>query len=521
MLAALARTSADLAATRSRGAKVARIAETLRGCNGNEIGLAALWLTGEAAPRRLGIGPAQVRAALTVAPAAAATLTVTETAERLAAISDIAGPGSKARREEALSALFAKATAAEQPFLARLLLGELRQGALAALVGDAIAAAFDIPAATVRRARMLSGDIAEVAATARRDGRPGLDAIGLRLFRPVQPMLAQPAADLDEALAALDQPLLEYKLDGARVQIHKDGGEVRVYSRKGNEVTAAVPEIVEAVGALSAASIVLDGETLALAGDGHPLPFQTTMRRFGRHQDDPALRESLPLTFFCFDCLALGGETLIDRPTLERHAALAESLPPGLIIPRTTAEEPEQAAAFLRQALAAGHEGLMVKDREAAYAAGGRGSHWLKIKQAHTLDLVVLAAEWGSGRRSGWLSNLHLGARGEHGFVMLGKTFKGLTDATLAWQTEQLLAREVARDGPVVHVRPELVVEIALNELQHSSQYPGGLALRFARVKRYRGDKSAAEADTIEQVQGLFARQIAYGQHTLPDAVQT
>jgi DNA ligase-1 len=519
MLAALAQTSSDLAATRSRGAKIARIAETLRGCGPHEIGLAALWLTGEAAPRRLGIGPAQVRAALAVPPAAAPALGIAETAERLAAIADIAGAGSKVRREEALGALFAQATPDEQQFLARLLLGELRQGALASLVGDAIAATFDIPAASVRRALMLSGDIMEVGETARREGRAGLDAIGLRLFRPVQPMLAQPAEDLDAALTALDRPLLEYKLDGARVQIHKSGDEVRVYSRQGNEVTPAVPEIVAAVGALPAVSLVLDGETLALAPDGSPLPFQTTMRRFGRHQDDPALRERLPLRFFCFDCLALAGDTLIDRPTLERHAALADTLPPDLIIPRLMAGDAAQAAAFLEQALGAGHEGLMAKDRDAPYAAGGRGSHWLKIKQAHTLDLAVLAAEWGSGRRSGWLSNLHLGARGDDGgFVMLGKTFKGLTDETLAWQTEQLLAREIARDGHVVHVRPELVVEIAFNELQQSSQYPGGLALRFARVKRYRGDKSAAEADTIGSVRALFARQVAYRERGLPDA---
>jgi DNA ligase-1 len=520
MLSALAQTSRDLAATRSRGAKVARIAETLRGCGADEIGLVALWLTGEAAPRRLGIGPAQVRAALTTAaPAAEPTLGIGETAERLSAIADIAGAGSKARREQALGALFARATAEEQQFLARLLLGELRQGALAALVADAIAAAFEIPAASVRRALMLSGDVTEIAAVAREQGRAGLDAVGLRLFRPVQPMLAQPAADLDQALAALDRPLLEYKLDGARVQIHKDGGEVRVYSRQGNEVTAAVPEIVDAIGALPAASLVLDGETLALAADGSPLPFQTTMRRFGRHSDDPALRERLPLRIFCFDCLALAGETLIDRPTLERHAALVDSLPPDLIIPRISADDTGKAAAFLRQALAAGHEGLMAKDRLAPYAAGGRGSHWLKIKQAHSLDLVVLAAEWGSGRRSGWLSNLHLGARdGDGGFAMLGKTFKGLTDQLLAWQTEQLLAREIGREGHVVHVRPELVVEIAFNELQQSRQYPAGLALRFARVKGYRLDKTALQADSIEQVRALFAQQVAYREKGLADA---
>jgi DNA ligase-1 len=295
------------------------------------------------------------------------------------------------------------------------------------------------------------------------------------------------------------------------VQIHKQGDTVQVYSRQGNPVTAAVPEAVDAVAALPARELVLDGETLALAADGRPLPFQTTMRRFGRQSDDPDLRARLPLTVFCFDCLALDGATLIDAPTRERHRALAETLPPGLVIPRLADADRTAAEGFLQAALAAGHEGLMAKDPDAPYAAGGRGSHWLKIKQAHTLDLVVLAAEWGSGRRRGRLSNLHLGCRdGAGGFLMLGKTFKGLTDQLLAWQTAQLLARELGRDGQVVHVRPELVVEVAFNELQRSRQYPAGLALRFARVKRYRPDKSAAEADHIDTVRALFDRQVAY-----------
>jgi DNA ligase-1 len=358
---------------------------------------------------------------------------------------------------------------------------------------------------------MLRGDIAEVATITRRTGRAGLDALRLQVFRPLMPMLAQPADDLDDALAQLPDATLEYKLDGARVQVHKSGDNVRVFSRQGNEVTAAVPEVVEAVGALTATELVLDGETIALAADGRPLPFQTTMRRFGRHSDDAELRARLPLSLFCFDCLALDGETLIDAPTRERHRALTDAVPPELIVPRLQGADGERAAAFLQAALAAGHEGLMAKHPDAPYAAGGRGSHWLKIKQTHTLDLVVLAAEWGSGRRRGWLSNLHLGCRdGDGGFLMLGKTFKGLTDERLAWQTEALLSRETARDGHVVHVRPELVVEVALNELQRSRQYPAGLALRFARVKRYRPDKTAAEADSIEAVRALFDRQVAY-----------
>jgi len=508
---ALAATSADLVATRSRGAKVARLAALLRDAAAADIGTAARWCTGEAAPRSLGIGPAQVRAAVAAESAATATLTVADTMATLTAVAGMTGAGARARRAQALAELFARATAAEQQFLRRLLLGELRQGAQASLVVEAIAKAFGIPPERVRRAQMLRSDIAEVAVIARSEGRPGLDALRLQLFRPLQPMLAQPAQDLDDALCQLRRPILDYKLDGARVQIHKRGDLVRVFSRQGNEVTAAVPEIIAAVGDLPARELVLDGETLALAADGRPQPFQVTMRRFGRHSDDPELRARLPLTVLCFDCLACDGATLIDAPTRERHAALTDALPPALVIPRLVDGDAAAAAGFLRAALAAGHEGLMAKDPHAPYAAGGRGSHWLKIKQAHTLDLVVLAAEWGSGRRSGWLSNLHLGCRdGAGGFLMLGKTFKGLTDALLAWQTEQLLSRAVARDGPVVHVRPELVVEVACNELQESRHYPAGLALRFARVKAYRGDKTAAQADHIDGVRARFHGQLAY-----------
>ncbi|MGB5835181.1 MAG: ATP-dependent DNA ligase [Thiohalocapsa sp.] len=510
-LAALAQVSAELAATRSRVAKTNRLADFLRTCSPDGVGIAALWLTGETGKDKLGVGPALVRTASTTPPRSTPSLTLPEACQRLADIGAITGDGSKARRARVLAALFAAATKHEQGFLARLLLGELRQGALASLVVDAIAEAFDIETATVRRAWMLCADVAEVAAVARRDGQAGLAQVGLILFRPIQPMLAQPADDIADALARIRQPILEYKLDGARVQIHKRGAEVRVFSRQGNDVTTALPEIVAAISALSEAELVIDGETLALASDGSPLPFQTTMRRFGRHGDDPQLRSQLPLTLFCFDCLACGGETLIDSATGVRHSALADSVPSSFIIPRQTDRTPDQAAAFLTAALAAGHEGLMAKDRDAPYAAGGRGSHWLKIKQVHTLDLVVLAAEWGSGRRAGRLSNLHLGVRDQDGgYLMLGKTFKGLTDYLLDWQTEQLLAREIGRNGHVVHVRPELVVEIAFNELQQSRQYPAGLALRFARVKRYRPDKTCPEADHINAVRALFARQVAY-----------
>jgi len=516
-LASVAETSLALAKLRARGAKVSRLADLLRTCSVDEVGTVALWLTGESGRDRLGVGPAQVYIATTTPACSSPRLTVTETRARLTDIAAITGGGSKARRVQAMAALFAVATGDEQSFLARLLLGELRQGALAALVIDAIGQAFDTPLASIRRAWMLRGDIAEVAVIAHRSGRAGIETVGLTLFHPVQPMLAQPAADVDDALARIDRPILEYKLDGARVQIHKRRNDVRIFSRQGNDVTAALPEIVAQIGGLPEAELVLDGETLALTTDGGPLPFQTTMRRFGRHSDDPELRARLPLTLFCFDCLACGGQTLIDAPARRRHSALTETLPPALIIPREPDADADRAKAFLAAALAAGHEGLMAKDRDAPYAAGGRGSHWLKIKQAHTLDLVVLAAEWGSGRRSGWLSNLHLGARDGHGdYLMLGKTFKGLTDQLLAWQTEQLLAREIGRDEQCVHVRPELVVEVAFNELQQSRHYPAGLALRFARVKRYRSDKTALDADRIDTVRELFARQVAY--QPQPDA---
>jgi DNA ligase-1 len=511
LLADLVAASSAIAATRSRSAKVATIGDLLRRCEPVEVGLAALWLSGETAQGRLGIGPAQAKAALASPASPAPRLKLLELDRRLVELSTVAGGGSKARRTELLGAAFAEATEEEQQFLARLVLGELRQGALTGLLLEGIARAADVPIASVRRAQMLSADLRLVAETALRDGAAGLAGIGLRLLHPIEPMLAQPADDIDDALARIGRPILDYKLDGARVQVHRQGDAVRVFSRQGNDVTVAVPEVVAAVAALPARELIIDGETLALSNDGRPLPFQTTMRRFGRHSDDPALRARLPLKLFAFDCLHRDGETLIDASTLERHAALADALPPHLIIPRQSGADPDTAAAFLAEALALGHEGIMAKDPAAPYVAGGRGGHWLKVKQTHTLDLVVLAAEWGSGRRRGWLSNLHLGARDDDGrLLMLGKTFKGLTDAMLTWQTERLLALEVARDGNIVHVRPELVVEIAFNELQRSRQYPAGLALRFARVKRYRPDKPTADADHIDQVRAIFQRQLAY-----------
>jgi len=374
---------------------------------------------------------------------------------------------------------------------------------------DAIAQAAALPAADVRRAAMYAGGLPAVAKGALAEGAKGLAAFSIQLLQPVQPMLAQPAEDIRAALAQLGVAAFDWKLDGARVQVHKAGDEVRVFTRSLNDVTGAVPEVVEAVRPLAARELILDGEAIALAPSGAPHPFQVTMRRFGRKLDVEAMRGELPLSVFFFDCLRRDAEDLVDRPARERFDALAAALPSGLVIPRLVTGDPAAAEAFFEDAVGRGHEGVIAKALDAPYEAGRRGSTWLKLKRAQTLDLVVLAAEWGHGRRNGWLSNLHLGAldpaRGE--FVMLGKTFKGLTDEILAWQTEAFLARAIARDAYTVYVRPEIVVEIEFNELQASPQYPGGLALRFARVKRYRPDKRPDEADTIETVRAIYAAQ--------------
>nr|WP_275937443.1 ATP-dependent DNA ligase [Sorangium cellulosum] len=421
------------------------------------------------------------------------------------------GPGSAATRRAALGRLLARATDAERDFFARLLIGELRQGALEAVMVEAVARAASIPPASLRRAVMLAGDAAEVAKAALLEGGAGLERFSLQLLRPIQPMLAQAADDIASALGELRTVALEWKIDGARVQVHKDGDDVRVFSRSLNPVTKAVPEIVEAVRALPARSLVLDGEAIALREDGRPHPFQVTMSRFGRTQDIAALRAQLPLRALFFDALHVDGEDLLDRSGRERAAALRQVLDRSLRVPRIELPTVAEAEAFFADAIARGHEGVMAKALAAPYEAGRRGSSWLKVKCAHTLDLVVLAVEWGSGRRRGLLSNLHLGARdpASGAFVMLGKTFKGMTDEMLAWQTKQLLELEISRDAHTVYVRPELVVEVAFDGVQASPQYPGGVALRFARVKRYRSDKSAAEASTINEVRALHAGALA------------
>jgi DNA ligase-1 len=456
-----------------------------------------------------GIGWATIRDTESAAHAERPELTLVEVDATLERIARAGGAGSVAERTRMLGALFARATEQEQAFVARLLIGELRQGALEGLMIEAVAAAAALPPETVRRAAMVAGGVPAIATSALTDGAAALSRYAIALFQPLAPMLAQPADDIDDAMARIPMAALEWKVDGARVQVHKDGDTVRIYSRTGNEVTHAAPEVVDAMRAARARRLILDGETIALKANGAPYPFQDTMRRFGRALDIEAMRATMPLSVFFFDCMRRDNDDLVPAPAAVRFEALTAVLPSDLMIPRLVTSDVAAAQGFYDDALERGHEGVMVKALDASYDPGARSAKWLKVKRAHTLDLVVLAAEWGHGRRRGWLSNLHLGARdpASGDFVMLGKTFKGMTDAMLAWQTEELLKREITRDEWTVRVRPELVVEIAFNDLQASPRYPGGLALRFARVKGYRPDKSAADADTIDTVRAIFAKQ--------------
>ncbi|MEA2624726.1 MAG: ligase 1 [Candidatus Binatota bacterium] len=510
-LAELVGASADVAQTAARSAKIARLAEVLRKGTPEEVPIAIAFLSGGPRQRKLGVGPSMLRRALPVDAAAGPSLELVEVDRAFGEVAAETGAGSSGRRIERLRDLFRRATADERDFLFRVGIGELRQGALEGIMFDAVAAAYAVPAADVRRAAMASGDLGAVAAAAARDGAAGLAQFSIVLFRPIQPMLAHTAGDVGEAVGRLGEAALEYKMDGARVQIHKSGEHVEVFTRTLKPVTDSVPEIVEAVRALPAREIILDGEAIALEPGRRPHPFQVTMRRFGRRLDVERLRRELPLETFCFDVLWMDGGSLVDAPAAERWSILEGVLPEALRIPRIRSADAAEARRFFERAIEAGHEGVMAKSLDARYEAGRRGQAWLKVKPARTLDLVVLAAEWGHGRRHGWLSNLHLGARDPRtgGFVMLGKTFKGMTDEMLAWQTEQLLALEVARDEWTVHVRPELVVEIAFSDVQESSHYPGGMALRFARVKRYRTDKRAEDADTIDAVQALAPESVA------------
>jgi len=507
LLAEVVRASAAVASTSSRRAKIRVIADCLLALAPEEIEIALPWLSGDIRQGKLALGYASLKSAMGN-PASSASLTVQEVDGAFKGLKAIKGKGSAAARESELKNLFGKATAEEQDFLLRLIVGELRQGALEGVMLEAVAAAAELPGAEIRRAATHAGGIPQVARAALTGGKDGLQQFEIKPMQPVLPMLAQPAEDVAAALKDLGRALLEWKLDGARIQVHKSGSEVRVFTRNLNDVTARVPEVLTALKDVPS-SLILDGEAIALRSDGRPHPFQVTMRRFGRKLDVEALRGELPLSVFFFDCLLRDGKTLMDAGAGERRKALEASLPATLLTPSLVTDDVKEAEAFYADALSRGHEGLMAKALDAPYEAGRRGAGWLKIKSAHALDLVVIAVEWGSGRRKGWLSNLHLGARDPRtgGFVMLGKTFKGLTDETLEWQTRELLAREARRDEWTVYVRPELVVEIAFNDVQQSSQYPGGMALRFARVKGYRPDKRADEADTIDTVRRIFEAQ--------------
>ena len=509
-LADLVATSAAVAQTPGRNAKRAALAACLLRLEPAEVAAGVHYLAGTLPQGRVGVGPALLRRCATGRVAVVPTLEIADLERVLDKLAGAKGKGAAVVRHEQLQTLFADATAAERRFLIGLLLGELRQGALEGVMMEAIARAWQVAPSEVRRAFMLSGDLATTASIAATAGEAGLQQVRLRVGTPLRSMLAQTADSLNDVFVHLDsavQPLvLDWKMDGARVQVHKDGDDVAVFSRRLNDVSASVPEVVAAVRSMPASTLVLDGEAIVLAADGRPQPFQTTMRRFGRRRDVEAMRLALPLSVLFFDCLHAAGEDLIGEPCAARLRRLDAAVPPRNLMPRCVTDQPAAAAAFLRDALANGHEGVMAKQPGAPYQAGGRGAAWLKVKHSHTLDLVVLAAEWGSGRRRGWLSNLHLGARDDAsgGFVMLGKTFKGLTDALLKWQTEALLELAVERSRAVVHVAPELVVEIAFNDVQTSPRYPGGVALRFARVKRYRQDKTASEADTLATVRALL-----------------
>jgi DNA ligase-1 len=503
----LVQVSAAVASTPGRLEKISKLAALLARLTPDEVPIAVGFLTGWPRQGKLGVGWATVTGARDCPPAAGSSLELSDVDVVFDQLTTVRGKNSSAERARVLNELFARATAEEQQFIGNLLVGEVRQGALEGVLLEAIARAANLPADRVRRAAMMAGDLGTVARAALGEDREtALAQYQLQLFRPVQPMLADSAPTVADALSAGAPVAVEWKLDGARIQVHRQGDRVAVYTRSLNNVTDAVPEVIEAVTALAAQELILDGEVIALAPDGRPLSFQDTMRRFGRRLNVLKLRDELPLTAFFFDVLLHDGETLIDEPLATRLERLAAVLPPPLRVPRIVTENADEAARFQAEAIASGHEGVMVKLLSASYAAGRRGSAWLKVKEARTLDLVVLAVEWGSGRRQGWLSNIHLGARdpASGGFVMLGKTFKGMTDEILEWQTKEFLAREVRREGHVVHVRPELVVEVAFNEVQRSTQYPGGVALRFARVKGYRPDKNASEADTIDAVRAFL-----------------
>src|SRR6266516_3124933 len=503
----LVEVSAAVAGTTGRLEKISKLAGLLARIPPDDAPIAIGFLTGWPRQGKIGVGWATVSFARNHEAAMEPSLELRDVDTAFDQLLSVRGKKSGSERARLLGELFARATPEEQHFLGNLIVGEVRQGALEGVMLEAIAKAAGLPADRVRRAVMMAGDLGAVTRAVLGDDREtALAQYQLEIFRPVQPMLADSASTVGNALTANVPASVEWKLDGARIQVHRRDDRVAVYTRNLNDVTAAVPEVVEAVRALPARELILDGEVIALASDERPHSFQTTMRRFGRRLDVSKLREELPLRPFFFDLLFHNGESIVDEPLSARLVRLDIVAPTSLQVPRLVTADPEEAMRFQADALARGHEGVMVKSLSAPYAAGRRGSAWLKVKAARTLDLVVLAVEWGSGRRKGWLSNIHLGARdpATGGFVMLGKTFKGMTDEMLKWQTKELLDREVRRDGHIVFVRPDRVVEVAFNDVQRSPHYPGGVALRFARVKGYRPDKSAAEADTIDAVRAFL-----------------
>jgi DNA ligase-1 len=525
------RTSAAVAATASRLAKIDQIAALLADVPSDEIAVAVSFLAGDLTQRQIGVGYAALadllggygqaaRPSADLAPASAvAELTLTDTDQALSRIGALTGQGSQAERRRLLAGLLGRATEPERQFLVRLIAGELRQGAQDGVMIDAIARAAGVPGAEVRRAHQLSGSLPAAAAAAleasgAEAATEALRAVGLRVGRPIRPMLAASAPAVAAALERISPAAVEWKVDGIRVQIHRQETEVHVFTRTLDDITDRVPELVAAALSLTVTAAVLDGEAIALRPDGRPLPFQVTSARAASQSG-----ATVPLALFLFDLLHVDGTDLLDHPAADRYARLVAVAPPALVVPRLVTSELTAAEQFFAEAIGRGHEGVVVKSLAAAYGAGRRGSEWIKVKPRHTLDLLVLAAEWGHGRRQGWLSNLHLGARDPEtgGAVMLGKTFKGLTDELLAWQTERLLELAdppLARDAPlaqddkvrygVVHVKPVLVVEVAFDGVQASSRYPGGVTLRFARVLRYRPDKNPAEADTIDAVRALW-----------------
>jgi len=498
----LATTSAAVGATRSRLAKRALLATTIRAADTEEIGLVVTYLAGSLRQRRTGVGWASLSSL--PEPAAEPALTVRDVDAAFEEIAAIGGAGSATLRASAVEALFGRATEPEHRLLRGLVFDEIRQGALDSLVQDGLAEAFGVPAPAVQRASMLLGSTASAARLLVSEGLDGLRAVGLQVGVPVRPMLAASAPDPMAAVEKSGLPaLVDTKLDGIRVQVHRDGDEIRVYTRTLDDITGRLPDVVRVVADLPAQRLVLDGEVLALDADGRPVAFQLIASR--TMTKNPGGGDRLPLALFCFDLLHVDGRDLLDEPLSERAAVMAAVLPQSLIVPRTVADDAAAVETAFKGAVAAGFEGAVVKKLHATYAAGRRDSGWIKLKPRHTFDLAVIAAEWGYGRRQGWLSNLHLAARDPRtgGLVMLGKTFKGLTDATLTWQTEQFLAREVRRTKSTVYVDPPLVAEIAFDGVQASTRYSGGVALRFARVLRYRDDKSVDEVDTIDSIVAL------------------